>query len=956
MKYLFAFLLFFISTVALSQENTTITYDLESEIPKDTTATRGELSNGLKYYIKENDRPKDVVNMRLVVKVGHLQEDDKQQGLAHLLEHMGFNGTKNFKKDKLVKYLESIGMTFGADLNAHTNSYETVYKLKVPSSNLKKVDKAFQILEDWAHNMSLKDDAIDDEKPVVLEEFRARLGSGNRVGTQVVKFMYEGMPQLRYFSDEKLENIQNFESRHLHRFYKDWYRPNLMGIIVAGDIDPSYVEKKIKKHFSKLVNPEHEKPLFSYDSVPYHKETRVKIITDPEKTTTSLSLDFININPIKRDKILMKHQKESFLIGMMTAMLNKRLVELSNSSKPPFIAAGAGVRGTLSKYHGKFSINASSSEEGVLEALNAIVVELERVKRFGFTKNELDEIKKNMLASNETFLENKDDWYSSSYLSLLEQEFKNDWVLYLKEWRYNFTKTVLTQITIDEVNAMFNFYYHEDNRVLILTAPEKKDLILPTEENLLSTIKQAELNTDIEKYVTKELDNQLIKELRPKGSIVSEENHLYEIKELVLSNGAKVYYKKTDFDKESIRFKAFSYGGNSLLSDQDYIAVGQLVPLASVTGIGGYKSHELPKVLAGKKVNVSSYVSIYDEGLNGSVRGKDLETLFKLIYLNFTSINKDEETYLSIVDKIKASTKNRKLSPSNLFYTEINKVTQKGNPRYINMNENDNLERLLDSVPYVDIYESYTERFKNAGDFKFFFIGDFDEDILKNYTEVYLASLPSTDEKEEYKKSTYKNVISGKRIEVHKGLEEKATLLISFEKEAEYLKKEHEALRMFGQIFRTRLRNKIREEKGGVYTVNASLKHVGRPFSKYTASINFNCLPENINVLEEESLKVLREFIKEGPTKKEVAAVKESWILNRKKALETNGFWLNHMYNKVYWKHSFKGINDYEDKLSEISHKYIKKTAKKYIDKPSFIAKLLPELKAETNANKEIEK
>jgi zinc protease len=330
--------------------------------------------------------------------------------------------------------------------------------------------------------------------------------------------------------------------------------------------------------------------------------------------------------------------------------------------------------------------------------------------------------------------------------------------------------------------------------------------------------------------------------------------------------------------------------------------------------------------------------------------------MFKLIYLNFTSLNKDEKMYLSYADKIKEVTKNRKLSPNVIFSNEINKVTQAGNPRYINMNENKNVVRLLDSVPYSSLYNAYTERFANAGDFNFFFIGDFDEDLLKTYAEMYLASLPSNDEKEEYKLSTYKNIVSDERIEVHKGLEEKATLLISFEKETEYLKKEHEALRMFGQIFKSRLRNKIREEKGGVYSVNASLKHVGRPFSKYTASINFNCLPENINVLEEESLKVLREFIKEGPTKKEVAAVKESWILNRKKALETNGFWLNHMYNKVYWKHSFKGINDYEEKLSEISHKYIKKTAKKYIDKPSFIAKLLPELKAETDVIKEIEK
>lgn len=948
MKYNpFAFLFFFISTIIFSQENNIPTYNLESKIPKDTSAIRGELSNGLKYYIKANDRPKEVVNIRLVVKVGHLQEDDNQQGLAHLLEHMGFNGTKNFKKDKLVKYLESIGMTFGADLNAHTNFYETVYKLKVPSSDLKKVDKAFQILEDWAHNMSLKDEAIDAERLVVLEEFRARLGSSNRVGTEVTKFIYDGMPQLRYFSDEKLENIKDFEPHHIRRFYQDWYRPNLMGVIVAGDINPAYVETKIKKHFTKLVNPENAKPLFTFDSVPYYKETRVKIVTDPEKTTTSLSLDFININPLKREKVLMKHQKEAILKGMMVSMINKRLVELSNSSKPPFIGASTRLGGTLSKYHGKFSIGASSSEEGIYTALSTMVKELERVKRFGFTEDELDQIKKDMLASNETFLENKEDWYSTSYLSLLEQEFKNNWVLFSKDWRYNFYKTVLPQITLDEVKEIFDYYYHKDNRVLVLTAPEKEGLVLPTEDALLSIIEEAELDIEIEKYIPKKLDNQLIKGLRPKGSIVSEENHRYGIKELVLSNGAKVYYKKTDFDKEFVRFKAFSYGGNSLLSDTDYNAVGQLMRIATVTGVGGYKNYELPKILAGKKVNVSSFVSTYEEGLKGTARAKDLETLFKLTYLNFTSLNKDEQMYLSIIDKIKASTKNRKLSPSNLFYTEINKVTQKGNPRYIDMNENDNLERILDSVPYVDVYEKYTERFKNAGDFNFFFIGDFDEDILKNYIEVYLASLPSTDEREAYKLSSYKNIPKEEEIVVHKGLEDKATLLMSFITEAKNEPKESDAIKIFGRIFKTRLRNKIREEKGGVYTIKANLRHLDRPYKRYKADISFSCSPDNIDVLEEESLKVLKAFLKEGPTKKEVDGVKKNWLLNRKKAIEKNSFWFNYMYNKVYWKRKFNDINDYEKRLSEINTKYIKKIANKYIGEPSFIAKLLPEATVE---------
>ncbi|WP_396601841.1 M16 family metallopeptidase [Algibacter sp. R77976] len=954
MKQPFLILFLFITSLVLSQENLqteNLSFNLENEIPKDTSAIRGELSNGLKYYIKENNRPKDVVNIRLVVKVGHLQEDETQQGLAHLLEHMGFNGTKNFKKDKLVKYLESIGMTFGADLNAHTGFEETVYKLQIPSKDLKKVDKAFQIIEDWAHNMLLEDKAINDERPVVLEEFRARLGSGNRVGKESAEFIYKGMPQLKYFSDVKLENIKNFKTDDMRRFYKDWYRPNLMGVIVAGDIKASSAEQKIKKHFSKLTNPENEKPLFVYDSVPYHKETRIKIITDPEKTMTSLGLDFINISPVKHKQILAKHQKENIVRGMMISMINRRLVEVSNSDAPPFIGAGVRIGGTLSKYHRKFSIGASSSEAGVKNTLKHMVLELERVKRFGFTEKELNQIKKDMLASNETFLEGKDDWYSKRYLSLLEQEFKNDWVLYSKDWRYNFYKTVIPQIGLNEVKKMFDTHYHEDNRVLILTAPEKENLVLPTENELLETIKEAEVDSTITKYIPKELSKRLIKNLAPKGSVVSEETELYGIKKLTLSNGARVYYKKTDFDKEKVSFKAFSHGGNSLMSDEEIKSVGQLMSIVKVAGIGGFKSHELSKFLAGKKVKVGSSVSTYDETLKGLSRAKDLETMFKLIYLNFTSLNKNEKTYSTYVDKIKESSKNRVLSPSVIFSSAISKITQEGNPRYVNMNDNDKVVHLLDSVPYTSLYKAYTERFENAGDFSFFFVGDFDEDLLKTFSETYIASLPSTDERETSKLSTYKNILSGERVEVRKGLEEKATLLIKFETEAKHVKKESDALKMFGQIFKTRLRDKIREEKGGVYSVRASIRHVRRPYSKYSASITFTCSPDNIQVLEQESLKVLNEFLKEGPTKKEVAGVKKNWVLNRKKALETNRFWLGHMYNKIYWNQPFKDLSDYEEKLSEITPKYINKIAKKYVGTPSLVAKLLPELK-EASENK----
>ncbi|GAB1856688.1 insulinase family protein [Flavobacteriaceae bacterium MHTCC 0001] len=933
-----------------SQPNEIHNYDLEAEIPKDTTAIRGILPNGLKYYIKENNRPKETVFIHLIVKAGFLQEDEKQHGLAHLLEHMGFNGTKNYKKDKLIKYIESIGMEFGADLNAGTGQSTTTYKLKVPSKDLKKVDAAFQIIEDWAHNILLKDEAINAERPIIIEEFRRWRGSSQRVGDQIRAFLYDGMKQLDFYAlDKQVKNIETFDADDLRRFYKDWYRPNLMGIVVAGDIDAKYIEHKIKAHFKDLTNPVNEKPLKTYDSVPYHEVTRVKIITDPERTVTSLNLNFIDRFPTRKEKIRLKHRKEGIIKSMMRSMINDRLYELSNSDTSPFIKARCGVNSTLSKYHYNFSIGATAKENEIEKSLKHLVLELERIKRFGFTQEELDREKKDRLASNALFWEKKDDWDSNRYLGLLESEFKNDWVLYSKEWAYNFDKTIIPQITLADVKDLFMTYYHKDNRALILTAPEKEDIQLPNEATLLQTIVNAEQDSTLSAYKPKKVKQQLLKALPVKGSIVSETNDAHGIKKLELSNGAKVFYKKTDFDKESVRFKAFSYGGTSLLSDEEFKSVGILTGLAKVTGIGGYKDYELSKFLAGKKIKVSTFVDKYDEGLKGSARTSDLETMFKLIYLNFTSLNNDEKLYLSIVDKIKAVSKNRKLSPSAIFSSEINKITQKGNPRYVDLNIYENITRILDSVPYSDVYNTYVERFENAGDFNFFFIGDFDEDILKEYVATYLAALPSVDAREDYKLSSYKNILKGERIEVYKGLEDKATLRMEFATEAKYDNKENDALKIFGKVFEGELRNRIREDKGGVYSIGANLRYRGRPYSRYVGTISFTCDPENADMLEKETLLVLKELLKKGVTKKQVENVKENWMLNRKKSLETNGFWLNHMYNKTYWKQPFtKGIDDYKEKLYAISPKFINKVARKYIKSPSLVASLLPEKVEET--------
>ena len=947
MKHLLIALLLIVPCLANAQDPVP-QYNLDQSLPKDTTAVRGTLANGFKYYIKKNEKPEHTAYMYLIVKAGHMHQDEAQLGLAHLLEHMGFNGTKHFKKDKLITYLESIGMTFGADLNASTGNYETTYKLTIPTKNRKNVDKSFQILEDWAHNMSLEEDAINAERPVVLEEFRRRLGSRERVGKQVLNFLYKDMLHTRTFKDDKLENIKNFETKHLRRFYKEWYRPNIMGLVVVGDVDPSYVENKIKAHFEKLVNPDNEKRLALVDSVPFHKGTKAKIITDPETTRTQMSLSFIDTQSTEGEKNSLKKERDFITRRLLLGMLNKRLRELSNSDNPPFINAGAGKRGTLSRYFEQFTISASVKETEAETGLEHLITELERVKRFGFSPEELQKSKKEVLEDNEAYNESKNDWNSKRYLRPLIGEFLNTGVLADKTFLYEFYKAEVPNISLEDVNALFKTYYKKDNRALILIAPEKEDLKLPTVEKLLAVITKTENNPSITRYKPQVLDTELIKNLRPKGSIVSEESKRHGIKKITLSNGSTVLYKKTDFDKDKVLFKAVSNGGTSLLSDADYKGVGQVLQFASSTGVGGYKNYELQELLSDKDVHLNSRVRPYKEELKGHARSKDLETLFQLIYLRFTAINEDAKTYNKTAEKIKASIKNRALSPTSLFRQEINKLSQKGNPRFIDTRGKGNYERILDSVPYEDVYKTYTERFENSGDFNFVFVGDFDETELKTLCETYIASLPFTADREKFVLSDFKHSLENEKLTVYKGLEDKATLRMYFEADAKYRKSENDAIKIFGAVLKQRLKKALREEEGGIYALGSSFKHYKRPYPKYSAYITFDCSPENIDALEKEALAVIKTFIEKGPTKKEVEAIKKNRILSHEKSLKKNSYWLGYLYDKARWnKNKFYDVTVSKKSLKKLTPRFIKSVSKKYITTPYLTAKLLPEAKKE---------
>jgi len=935
-------------TALVGAQEKILDYSLNDPISKDTTAVRGELTNGLKYYILKNDRPKKMVEMRLTIKVGSLQEEEDQLGLAHILEHLLFNGTKNFPKHKIIEYLESIGLKFGADLNAHTGFDETVYKLSIPTEDIEKVNTAFQILEDWAHNALLEDSEIEAERGVVMEEYRLRLkGINERIMNTIFDAFYKGTRERNRLPIGTEESILNFKPQRLRDFYNTWYRPNLMSIAIVGDVDIAYAESKIKEHFTVLKNPKSPVALKTFNDELYHKEKRIRIITDPELTATAISISIVDKQKQAVDGALIKELYSGVTNDILGQMLNNRFQELSYKKEPPFLGAGAYRSGTLVSNQMCFALGASVGENKILPGVKSLFTEMERVYRFGFTENELENAKKNVLSNNKSLINKKNERYSKSLIASLLSEYKESWALTSVDWEYKFTKEVVPTITLAQIQNKLKKYYHKDNQNILVLIPEKESVIAPKEEEVLNVIKAVEVDSTITAYKSKNLGNSLIKELPAKGSIASLETIAYDIKKMTLSNGIEVYYKNTDFDTDYVEFKAFSYGGTSLFSDKEAKTLVKVLGYGNSSGIGGFKTYELKKVLSGKDVIVSPYVGIYDQGLSGESKRTDMETLFQLIYLNFTNVNKDEETYRTVINRSKEWFKNQGLNPKRVFQNTILKTYNEGNPRYLNNFENNNFAKIVDSISYNEVYKKYTERFTDAGDFKFFFIGDFEEGKLKEYAETYLASLPNIEGKEAYKLHKFEPKLSEKEVVIYKGLAEKAQVQINYSSPAKYNAKENKAMLIFKTILERKLRNAIREEKSGTYGIRASFSHNGRPIPKYNGSISFECDPENAEDLKNEVFKVLNEFVKIGPTKKEVESVKEQWSLDRKKQLRQNGFWLSKMRSKIYWKKDLAKMFD-EDKLNKsISHKYVKKVASKVIGKPDMIAMLLPEKKEE---------
>ena len=859
-------------------------------IPVDSQITIGKLPNGLTYYIRENHKPEKRAELRLAVRVGSVQEDDDQLGLAHLCEHMAFDGTKNFPKKELTNYLESIGMKFGPDLNAYTSFDRTVYMIQVPTDSMQIIQKAFQILEDWGHNVSYDNDAIDKERKVVVEEWRLGRGSNERMYKKQVPILLKDSryAEREVIGEKKIIDSCSYET--LKRYYQDWYRPELMAVVAVGDFDKKKIEELIKEHFSKLTNPANPRPYIKYP-LPGHKETLYAIATDKEAPYSSITI--YNKSHAEPDKTVSDFRKDA-VTELFSEMLNERFNELTQKPDALF-ASGGGGKGRFIGDADSFTLQAFGVKDNrMAECLDMLLTEYEKVKRFGFTVTELERAKSSTLRYYEKAANEKDKTESRTLTDELLRNFLQDEPIPGINYEYAFQKKYLPTITLDEINALTKTLMTNSNRVIAVNMPEKEGLHVPTETELRAVI-DAVGKKELKSYEDKVAAKPLL-EKEPTPSPVTDEKYIKEIDvtEWTLANGVKVVIKPTAFKNDEIIMSAYSPGGSSLADDKEYQAIEFATSIMLKCGVGTYSNIDLQKYLSGKIVAVYPFISEIYEGFSGSCSPQDLETMMQLTYLYFTSPREDSTGYLSFKSQMNAVLENQKASPEKAFQDSLMVTLYKHHPRRQPITTEE-----INNADLKKSFEFYKNRFADASEFTFFIVGNINKDTLKPLVEKYLGSLPSIKRNEKWK-DINDQFAQGIEKNVYKGIEPKSLVEIVYSGQFNFTHENRWEMRSMSDVMNIKMREVLREEKGGVYGVHINASTIHYPSQRYEVMISFGCNPDSVEELTKAVFEQIDSLKHYGPRDVYISKVKENQKRSNETNLKENRYWLNALFQSYF--------------------------------------------------------
>ena len=907
------------------------TIALDAKLPVDPAIRVGELENGLRYYIRANEKPENRAEIRLVVDAGSILEDDDQLGLAHFVEHMAFNGTENFEKFELVDYLQSVGMRFGADINASTGFDQTSYRLTVPTDDRQVMDTAFLVLADWAGRVSFDPEEIDKERGVVIEEWRRSQGAGMRLFDRQLPIIFGGSRYVDRLPIGTKESIETAPAEAFVRYYEDWYRPDLQAVIAVGDFDVDAVQALIEKHLSPLEGPEnpHERPSFD---VPGHEETRFSIETDPELTTTNVAVLFKHSSPGEGTA---GDYRRGLVERLANQMLNDRLGELAQQAEPPFVFAFAGG-GAMVRNSFIYRLDAVVEEDAVTSGLAAVLREVERVDRHGFTESELARAKREILRGYEQISKEQDKQPSAGFAAEFQRAFLTGESIPGIAYEVVLAERFVPSISLDEVNALTAQYITEENRVFVVSAPEKEGVELPAEEKLAAVFEEVAAE-QIDPWVDQTRDAPLLAAVPTAGKVVEQSAHeSLDVTEWRLSNGVRVVLKPTDFQNDQVLFTGWSFGGSSLVPDEDATSADFATFLLGQSGLGEFSAIELQKTLAGKVASASPSLGELTEGVSGGASPADLETALQMLYLWFTEPRLDLDAYENLIGRMGAMVANRSKNPGTVFGDRLGEVLSSDHPRRRPLT----VERLGEINPQRAL-EIYQDRFADASDFTFVFVGNFELDKIQPLVETYLGGLPATDRQETWRDIGIERPEGVVRFEVEKGLEPKSTVNLIFHGDADWVREERFKLRALARVMEIRLTELVREELGATYSVGVSGSISRWPTERFSLSVSFGCNPSEVDGLVETLFAEFKKLREEGPEQERIDKVRENLRREREVQLRENGFWLGAL--ETYYRHGLDldKLLQFDELLALLSPEALQATAQRYLDEERYVLGVL---------------
>ena len=884
-------------------------------IPVDPAVRIGHLDNGLTYYIRHNEKPENRVEFYIAQKVGSIQEEPRQRGLAHFLEHMAFNGTKNFpgneKGKGIVDWCESHAIKFGTNLNAYTSVDETVYNISnVPTDNTAVLDSCLLILHDWSNYVLLEDEEIDKERGVIREEWRSRNSGLLRVYTDAQETMYPGSKYADCMPIGNIDVVNNFPYQDLRDYYNLWYHPDLQGIIIVGDINVDEMEGKVKALFSEIPKAT-GKPERIYYPVSDNDAPIIYIGNDKEVSTPNVQIFFKHDATTNEEKESMAYLLQTYMLSMASSMLDERFEEMTQQANPPFNGAGSDYGDYfLSKTKEAFNVTVITKADGIETGLQAALTEIERMKRFGFTASEYERARANYLQRLESAYKERNNTQNANFVNEYVQHFLNNEPIPGIEQEYSIMQQIAPNIPVEAINALVQQQLIPDNnRVVFIAVPESAVDKCPTKEQVLNMLNGMS-QLQVEAYVDNVSDEPLVSDIPATGKIVKEETGMYGSTKLTLNNGVQVYIKKTDFKEDEIRMRAVSPGGTTQFDDKDKLEMEVLDDLGSIGGLGNFSQTELTKQLAGKKVTLSASVTSQRETLGGNSSPKDFETMLQLVYLRFQQPRMDADAFESYKTRMKAQLENAKANPLSTINDTISIAMFGHHPRIVMMQP-----EMVDQINYQRGLDMFADRFADASDFTFFFVGNIDVDAMKPLIAQYLGALPDKQRKEAAIDRKL-DILPGTRVkEYAKEMQTPmATTIMVYSGKESYNLRNNVLMDFLTQALDMVFTDEVREKEGGTYGVNSYGSLNKYPHEEAMMQIVYQTDPtkkEKLNTLIDE---LVKKMAAEGPTAEQMQKVRDSMVKQYNDNQKENSYWISSLDEYYY-----TGIDFNADYLSIVN-------------------------------------